>query len=271
MGQHITIDDLNYRDHVADFDHDDGDKRMRGLIPRDLSVHPKGCFACAKPFDLPLIPASDWKDAWELQKARGATLSDIRARGNFGKMIPSRDQNGKGYCWAHSSTSAALLVRARENQPYADLSAYAVACVIKHFRDEGGFGGQSLEFIADRGIPTADFWPQKSMAKTNDNPKTWENAALHRFTEWMDLKSRDMRQVVTCLLLGIPVVVDYNWWSHSVCAIRIAELHPQDEAADIVIWNSWGDGWSEHGEGTLKGSKARPDDAVAPRVMTAAA
>lgn len=171
-------------------------------------------------------------------------------------------------CWAHSSTSAALLVRAREHQPYVDFSAYAVACMIKHYRDEGGYGGQSLDFIADKGIPSSEYWPQKSMSKDNDKPATWENAKKHRFTEWMDMGAHDMKQLVTCLLLGIPVITDFNWWGHSVCAIRVVELHPTDEHADIMIWNSWGDGWSEHGEGVLKGNKARPDGQWAPRVMT---
>jgi hypothetical protein len=171
-------------------------------------------------------------------------------------------------CWAHSSTSAALIIRALNNEPYADLSAYAVACVIKNFRDQGGWGAESLAFIAERGIPTSEFWPQKSMSRSNDNPKTWENAAKHKFTEWMDLDPSDMkRQLVTCLLLGIPVVSDFNWWGHSVCSIDLVSLNP----FRTRIWNSWGDSWSANGTGILEARRAIPDAAIAPRVMTASA
>jgi len=170
-----------------------------------------------------------------------------------------------GNCWAHSSTSAMLIVRAMEGQPYADLSAFAVACIIKNFRDQGGWGSQSLEFIAERGIPTSEFWPQKSMSRSNDNEKTWENAKLHRVTEWMDMEPRNKAQFVTCLLSGIPVVSDFSWWGHSVCTLDLVSVKP----FKTRIWNSWGDSWSERGTGILEGSKALPDGMIAPRVATA--
>jgi hypothetical protein len=72
-------------------------------------------------------------------------------------------------------------------------------------------------------------------------------------------------QLATCLLLNIPVVTDFNWWGHSVCAVRLVKRNP----FTIRIWNSWGDSWSDSGMGDLTGSKAIPDGAVAPRVMTA--
>jgi hypothetical protein len=240
--------------------------RQRGLRPRDFNEFPHGSLAYAKPFDLPLIPESEWEERLAAQKAAKAQLSDVRNRGMFGTPIPSRDQNGKGYCWAHSSTSAALLVRASNNEPYADLSAFMVACLVKGYRDEGGWGGESLEFIAENGVPTSEFWPQQSMSRSNDTPAMRENAKLHRFTEWMDLDPNDMKaQLVTCLLLGIPVVSDFNWWGHSVCTIDLVSINP----FQTRIWNSWGDSWKDNGTGVLQGDRAIPDSALAPRVMTA--
>lgn len=172
-----------------------------------------------------------------------------------------------GNCWAHSSTSAALLTRAVNNQPFADLSAYAVACIIKKFRDEGGWGSESLEFIAERGIPTSEFWPQRSMSRSNDNDKTWANAALHKFSEWRDMDpgSSMKKQIVTCLLLNLPVVSDFNWWGHSVCSMDLVSITP----FRTRILNSWGDVWSENGSGILEGSKAIPNGALCACVMTA--
>lgn len=254
-------------DHISAFIGPDGKERARGGLPRDFASYPTGFSRWAKPFDLPLIPESEWQSRLDARIAAKAQGSDIRNKGMNGAPMPSRDQNGKGYCWAHSSTSAAMMVRAYQAEPYADLSAYAVACIIKQYRDEGGWGSESLEFIATRGIPTSEFWPQQSMSRANDKPETWANAGLHKFTEWMDLADSGAavkQQLVTALLCGLPVVVDYNWWSHSVCAIDLVSLNP----FRIRIWNSWGDGWSENGTGILEGSKALPNGALAARVMT---
>lgn len=261
----VIIHDGNWQQFVSPVV--DGEAKGMGLLPRDYVRYPVGCYGAARPFDLPLIPESEWQSRLDAQIAAKAQLSNIRnTMGPGGGPIPSRDQDGKGYCWAHSSVSAALLIRALNNQPYSDLSAYAVACIIKGFRDEGGWGAESVEFIGSRGVPSSTFWPQQSMSRSNDNPATWENAKLHRFTEWMDLDPHNMKaQLVTCLLMGIPVVSDFNWWSHSVCTMDLVSLNP----FRTRILNSWGDSWSENGAGILEGNRAIPDGALAPRAMTA--
>lgn len=243
----------------------DGLPRQRGLAPRDFAAKPYGSLSYAPPFSLPLIPESEWQARLDAKIAAKAQLSDIRNIGMNGSPIPSRDQNGKGYCWAHSSTSAALLVRAVDGEPYADLSAYMVACIIKGYRDQGGNGIDSLEFIAQNGIPTSQFWAQQSMSRSNDNPTMRANAALHKYTRWMDMDPQNMKaQLVTCLLSNIPVVSDFNWWGHSVCSIDLVSLNP----FQTRIWNSWGDSWSQNGTGLLEGSKAIPDNGVAALGMT---
>ena len=227
--------------------------------------YPAGYLAWAKPFDMPIIPESEWQGRLDEQVATKGQLSEVRNRGMWGSPIPSRDQDGVGYCWCHSGTSAVLISRAVMNEPYLDLSAFAVGCMIKGYRDEGGWGSEGVEFIALRGIPTSDFWPQRSMSRSNDNPNTWANAAFHKNLEWMDLDPGKMKaELVTCLLLGIPVVSDFNWWSHSVLTMDLVSLSP----FRTRIWNSWGDGWSENGTGILEGSKAIPDGALGVRVTS---
>jgi hypothetical protein len=263
----VIIHEKNWQQFLDHKDPITGEKKARGGMPRPYDKCPVGYLKCAKPFDIDLIPSGEQQARLDAQIAAKAQLSDIRNTGNNGQRIPSRDQNGKGYCWAHSSTSASLLVRALNHQPYADLSAYAVACIIKGYRDEGGWGSESLEWIAANGIPDSKFWPQQSMSRSNDNPAMRENAALHKIMEWMDLEPRNVQQLITCLLLNIPVVVDYNWWSHSVCATDLVSINP----LRIRIWNSWGDSWSEAGMGILEGNQAIPDGQIAPRVLLAAA
>jgi hypothetical protein len=259
----IVIGDWNYQHYIDP--HVDGEKKKCGTVPRDWAKSPHGSLMHAKPFDLPLIPRSEWQSRLDAQIAAKAQLSDVRNQGYGGKPIPSRDQNGKGYCWAHSSTSAAMICRAIMNEPYADLSAYMVACIIKGYADEGGWGAESLEFIAENGIPDSKFWPQQSMRRSNDNADMRADAAKHKYTDWRDLDPSNMKaQLVTCLLMGFPVVTDFNWWSHSVCTIDLVSLSP----FRTRIWNSWGDSWSENGTGVLEGDKAIPDSALCAIVMT---
>ncbi len=261
----IIIGSKNWRDYLPDGAESGG--RKTGLWPQHQAKYAlREQSGVVGSFDVDIIPQSEWADRLAEQIKAKSQLSDIRNGGKNGSVMPSVDQNGRGYCWAHSSTSAALICRAINNQPYADLSAYAVACIIKNYRDEGGWGEESLKFIADRGVPSGEFWPQQSVSRANDNPATWANAALHKFTsEWMAMDSGNMKaQLVTCLLLGIPVVTDLNWWSHSICTLDLVSISP----FRTRIWNSWSDDWSENGTGILEGSKAIPDDALAPRVMT---
>lgn len=285
----------------------DGERKARGLVPRNYATHPQGCYANAPAIDtsFPLVPDSDLSFRIADATKEGSRISDCRNRGFMGKPIPSRDQNGKGYCWFHSGTGAVLLLRAIMGEPYVDLSAYAGACVIKNFRDEGGWGAEGVDFLTERGVPSSEFWAQRSMARANDNAKTWENAALHRVTEgFWDLhaaqydRKLSFQQVCTLLLSGIPVVGDFNWWGHSVCLMdvvdgkaqrsytrvdsgKLAATHefdliwgmndPVTGGYGILILNSWGDSWSQNGAGVLTGSKAVPDGAVAPRAVLASA
>jgi hypothetical protein len=217
----VIINDAN--SHLFINPEIDGERKSHGLIPRNFDTHPQGYLACAKPFDLPLIPESEWEQRLAEQVAAKAQLSNIRNTGGpNGGPIPARDQDGVGYCWCHSGTSA---------------------------------------------VPTSEYWPQRSMSRSNDKPETWANAALHKNLEWMDLAesgSEVKPQLVTCLLLGIPVVTDFSWWSHSVLTIDLVSVNP----FRTRILNSWGDSWSENGTGILEGRKAIPDGALAVRVVS---
>jgi len=238
--------------------------RGRGLETRDYSKNPVGYNS--KPFDIPLIPESQWQGLLDKQKAAKAQLHNIRDTGNNGGRIPSTDQMQTNFCWAHSSTGAVMLLRARQNEPFVPLSATAIACKIKNFRNVGGWGAESLEYIAEHGVPSLTYWPQgnEGIKKHYDSPTTWENAAKHKVTEWMDMQPRSKAQLVTCLLLNIPVVSDFSWWGHSVVTLSLMSLNP----FRTLIWNSWGDAWGDNGTGILEGSKAIPDGMIAPRSIS---
>lgn len=243
----------------------DGEIKGHGYVPRNYRTHPPQMFD--PPSELKVYPRSEWSDRIKQKTQEKSWLTDLRT-------WPSLDQNGNGFCWAYSTTSCVMLNRSLMNQPYVRLSAHAVACKIKNFRDEGGWCGLSAKFQREQGCPSVEFWAEKSMSRSHDRPETWANAALHKVSEeWVDL-TRDVWDqnlsfdiVATCLLNNVPVAVDFNHWSHSVCGIELVEVEPG--SFGLKILNSWTDGWGERGTGILRGSKAIPDGAVAIRVAGA--
>ena len=282
----FIIDDTNFNDPARP----DG---MKGCVPRDFAVQPRKMQAV----NFPLIPRGEWKERCRDMVATGSRLSDIRDTGDNGKPIRSYDQNGQGYCWAYSTTAAVTLLRAKANLPYVRLSAHAIGCKIKGFRDEGGWGALSMEFVGVNGVPSEAAWPAKSMDRGLDNAATWADAAKHKVSEgWADLDSqvwdRQMTfdQVGTLLLSRIPVVADFHFWSHSVCLMDLVDLTEtalRDASGKLAglpamlaafaetdgfgpkLWNSWTNAWGDNGTAVLAGSKAIPDAAVAPLVTAA--
>lgn len=248
-----------------------------GLIPRNYDTFPIGFYAnVVDAVDMPLIPRSEWSERIKQGERDKSFLSHIRNRGNNGSPIPSLNQGSFGYCWAHSGTSAVMLLRAAANQPYVPLSAFSVAATIKKGRNEGGWGAQGLDFMTEKGIASQALWPQGDASYARyDVPEVWADAAKHRVTEgFWDLQAAqyDRRltfdQVGTLLLSRIPVIGDFNWWGHSVCLMDLVETSPGQFGVRIL--NSWGDGWGDNGTSVLTGSKAIPDGATAPRVAVAA-
>jgi hypothetical protein len=268
--------DMNYLNPVVD-----GNRMGSGLIPRDYSLIPLGSLQSAPAWsldDMPLIPMEEWPERIAEQEANKSRTSDIYNRGDNGQPIESLDQNGQGYCWSYSTACCIQMIRAISNQPYVQLSAHSVACVIKNFRDQGGWGCLSLDFAKDKGYVPVSLWPAKSMDKRYNTPENWKAALEFRVTEgWVDLVpsvyDRDMsaQQVGTCLLSNIPVIGDFNWWGHSVALADLVDVYPDRSPRDIKRYgtlckNSWTDRWGNRGWGVLKDSKAFPNGGAAPRV-----
>lgn len=256
---------------------------LRGLVPRNYSANPVGSYDGSLTFgalndELPLIPWEDMPSMIADKVANKSQLSDIRDSA-YGSPYPALDQNGQGYCWMYSGTAAVMILRAKANMPYVRLSGHAGACIIKNYRDQGGWGAQGLDRLRSHGQPSIEFWPEKSMSRQWDKPETWENAALHKVSEgFIDLdepqydRRLSFQQVLTCLLRNIPVIGDFNWWGHSVCLFDAVDVSPNKSNRDpsrygVRIINSWTNNWGTNGTGVLTGSKAIPDGATAPRAV----
>lgn len=265
----IVIDDDNYEQFLPENMPQFG----FGLVPRDYSRIPVGSIEGIKKFDIPLIPRNEWSSRIRDMEQGGSRLSDLF--NNSGQV--NLDQGTEGFCWAYSPASAIMVARARDNQPNVRLSAHAVGCMIKNFRNQGGWNPQAVEFGRDRGYPTIEFWPEKSMSRQWNNAETWEDAAKYKITEgWMDLepsiydRNLSFDQLMTCLLSRIPCPTDHAFMSHSVCSCDPVEFDNSLPLSDINRWgtrflNSWNN-WGDRGFGLLRGRKAAPDGATAVKV-----
>jgi hypothetical protein len=252
-----------------------GEVKGHGLVPRDYARYPKEMFA--PPSDIKLRPRSEWSALCKEKSEKKSWLSNLRDTADDGKPVPSLDQDGVGYCWAHSSTHAVMLSRMARNDPYVPLSAFMVAAIIKGGADEGGWCGLSAKFIKETGVCSQKLWPQKERnVRQYDTAEARAEAAKFKIlADWVDL-TRDVYdqnltfdQVATLLFDDCPCPVDFNWWSHSVCAVEVVETTPGSFALKIL--NSWSDSWGVRGCGVLEGRKSIPDGALGVRLTGAAA
>src|SRR5690349_20661382 len=96
-------------------------RRITVARPRNFITHPQRYYSNIPKSTRKLYTDDEIQAAIKRKNAERSWLSDLRDVGDNGKPIPSRDQDGYGYCWAHSTVCAMLLARARDGQPYADL------------------------------------------------------------------------------------------------------------------------------------------------------
>lgn len=242
-----------------------------GAVERDYSVQPLEMFA--SPSEMDLIPESEDDARYEEREATKSGLLHLFLRG--GKpAFKNLDQNGQGFCWAYSTAQAIMMQRLAMGLPLVRLSAHAVACKIKNFRDQGGWGGLSAKFAVETGYPSCDVWPEQSMQRKYDTDATWADAAKHKITdEWVDLSKSvydqklTKRQWVTAAFSNQPGPADYSRFSHSMCRfdrVRIEKGHWGD-----VILQSWKN-WGYYGLGILSDELGQPDGALAIRSVTIA-
>jgi hypothetical protein len=200
---------------------------------------------------------SEIDDRLELMEAEKATLLDVRG------SIPSTDQGSSNYCWAHSTVSAMLLLRAKQGLPHVELSAFGIAAQIKKFRNDGGWCQESMEAVTTKGCPTSATWPLKSMSRDNVNTAMREESLLYKVTEFWDCGS-DPKLFWHFVALGMPIISDYNDWGHSVCFIKGNRKNNTG-----LVWNSWGDdGFGNRGVGVPQARSPVPNNFMVPRVST---
>lgn len=235
----------------------------RGL---DLSARPAGPYgygSAAEPFPKSLvIPRSEWQARAAERKAKRSRLRDMCDLAG----LPPKDQQQTNYCWINAPTYCVEVLRAHQNQDKVLLSPASAGAQIKGYRNVGGWGQEGLQWISDHGLVPCDKWPANAIDQRYATEENKQLALKYRVTEWWELPARDIAPTISCLLLGIPVAVGLQWWSHEVTYLDVDWVDGQPA---ILFRNSWGPRYGDNGYGILQGQRAIPDDAVAPRVAVA--
>lgn len=250
-----------------------GEIKGHGYVERDYSTYPQEMFD--SPSEMDVIPESEWDERIKMQDDTKSSLQHLREVGADGQPIKSLDQNGNGYCWAYSTGMCVQMLRVIMGSPYVRMNPHSVASIIKRGADQGGWCGLSAKFLREYGIAPEGLWPLHSrdyQRHYNEAMKV-EMAKYKVLEDWYDLAKREhsqymtLAQVYTCLLLNIPVAVDFNWWAHSVCALRVVKVEAGSHG--LLIINSWTDSWGDRGLSVLRGQKGVPNGAVGLRRVVA--
>lgn len=293
----LIIDDLNFALHIQD-PVINGEKKLRGLIPRDWIKQPYGSLSYASPFpDSMLIPRDEWDDRIKELEETKTQLTDLCDQAGLTVL----DQDGTNYCWINAPTHCVEVVRTTAGQQLVRLSPASVGGPIKNYRNVGGWGTEGLEYLVKNGSVPQSMWPPNAISRQYDTAETRAVRAQYKVLEFNDLRPRNFDQAASCYLQRIPVALGLNWWSHEVTGMNLkalkndpapvaAALHAMakadpkqfathsmsdiDRLAELMaaygteIDNSWGLGWGTRGRGILTGTKQLGDDQVIARVAT---
>lgn len=238
------------------------DGMSKGYFARDYTQYPEGVFAA--PMPLPLIPWAEMPERIKDMTAQKRWPKDHKIAGGW----KSLDQNGTNYCWINAPVQCIHYVRAMQGEPHVPLSPASVGAKIKNYKNVGGWGSQGLQYMTDHGVCPQSMWPANAINRKYDTEESRQERLKYIIDEWWELPARNFQALCTCLLLGYPVAIGLNWWSHEVTACKL-EIRGSDPQSDILtdIDNSWSESYGDNGHALLVRSKATPDDAVVPRVV----
>jgi hypothetical protein len=219
--------------------------------------------------DFDLIPRSEWSERIAEMDAKQMWPKDhIRFR--------SYDQGSLGYCWINGPCQACTTLRDMQGHPHVRYSSASVGGPIKHYRNEGGWPEEGVDYLIRHGAVTQDLWPNNSLDRSLYEP-TLDDRRFHKATEAYKCSRESFDEAITAVLRGHIGTVSYMWWGHAITgAVRVVNLDGTDRWG-LEIRNSWGDDWgskNRHGVGGFSvleyPGRGDPDDVIVLSSVTAA-
>lgn len=286
IGDHNWQDAVGQLQAIARPELPNEDCSPSGFIPRDEVAQPLGSgvgTVTLPQWALSQYPRETWKERIEELAAKKMRIQDILAAACDRATNPfiCLNQNPTNYCWCYAVIHAIMILRELSGEPFFRMSPYSVACIVKNFSNNGGWGSQANEQCVRAGVATEEFWPMEhprmssserssaNMSAIRNGRQYLEssraNAALHRTVEFWDLKPRNWAEKIACLLIPMPVASGYNWMGHERCSIDACLMSNGDTGCVDL------DSYTGNGKLDLKilaSSRGAADDAVVPRVLT---
>ena len=192
-----------------------------------------------------LIPEDEWKERIaEAREQKTMPIHRFEAANVIGK-----NQASTNFCWAYGITSTVEDMRMAEGQPYRRLAPATLGWLV-NWQNGGSYLSETIrDGVYNERTFKAD----------------WKVDALrHKPSQWFDTdRSSDrlmVRHCVSLLLIGVPLYIAYNWWSHALMMAGIEWDESQLYNLKWIAWNSHDDGRIE-----LTGSRGVPDEAYGTR------
>jgi hypothetical protein len=212
---------------------------VTGYIPRDYELQPLGSGLGAKTTPQAILDAYPdekvWKERFRELEAKKLDLPSVLQRAFAKGEWIGLNQAPTNYCWCYGVIHAIMIQRLLAGEPFHRLSPYSVACIVKNYANNGGWGSQALAQTVKEGVATEEFWPMErpgmsSSARQSANMNairngrqyhagSRENAALHKVLEYDDLPQRSWAHKMAYMCVPLPVASGYNRIGHERCTI----------------------------------------------------
>lgn len=191
---------------------------------------------------IPLIPESEYDAYMAAQEANKSSADWLVTR--------IYNQQQEGSCVANATSQSHEVCQAKQfgKENVVHLSAISLYKRIGSSPGSGAMCVDGINEMKSRGILPLD--DEKNRAKYGDQcmpntgfygkyPSGWEATAA-RFRAMETYTIRGTKELVTCLLLNMPVVVGRQ--GHSICYLRAFKKNGSLFVLYVNSWGNWGQG-----------------------------
>lgn len=227
-----------------------------GYQARDFEADPVGRLIPA--FGGKVFDRSEWPELMEMQDKNHSSPLDWHMN-----SVGIMDQRQTNFCWCFGTCAGVATQYAKTGVEVPEFSPASTACMIKDFRNEGGWGSQACNGIQKYGIATTETWPNVSFNRQLPSMShVREDMHQHDLIEFEDLGVNNFDAAMSVLLDPLhpaPVTGGFTWWGHLVILLKAVRY---DGEWGVVFANSWGKDWGENGYSVLLGDKAVPYESI---------